>query len=90
MFFKIVILKIFAIFTGKDLCWSYFLIKLQAWRSAILIKRDPTTGISWEYCKIFKNTYFEVQLHMAASILLIVKLVAELLLIKNITWNGFY
>ena len=30
MFFKISILKIFAIFTGKYLCWSLFLIKLQA------------------------------------------------------------
>ena len=28
MFFKIGILKNFVIFTGKDLCWSLFLIKL--------------------------------------------------------------
>ena len=31
-FFKIVILKNFAIFTGKHLCWNLFLIKLQAFR----------------------------------------------------------
>ena len=30
MFFKIVVLKNFAIFVGKHLCWNYFLIKLQA------------------------------------------------------------
>ena len=30
MFFKIYVFKIFAIFTGKHLCWSLFLIKLQA------------------------------------------------------------
>ena len=30
MFFKIGALKNFAIFTGKHLCWSLFLIKLQA------------------------------------------------------------
>ena len=31
MFLKIGVLKNFAIFTGKYLCWSLFLIKLQAW-----------------------------------------------------------
>ena len=30
MFFKIGVLKIFANFTGKHLCWSFYLIKLQA------------------------------------------------------------
>ena len=30
MFFKIGVLKKFAKFTGKHLCWSRFLIKLQA------------------------------------------------------------
>ena len=29
MFFKIGVLRNFAIFTGKQLCWSLFLIKLQ-------------------------------------------------------------
>ena len=28
MFFEIVVLKNFSIFTGKYLCWSFFLIKL--------------------------------------------------------------
>ena len=28
----------------KISCWSYFLIKLQAWRSSILLKRDSNTG----------------------------------------------
>ena len=32
MFSKIRVLKNFAIFTGKHLCWSLSLIKLQAWR----------------------------------------------------------
>ena len=38
MFFKIGVLKIFASFTGKHLCWSPLLMKLQAWRSANFIK----------------------------------------------------
>ena len=32
-------LKNFVYFTGKHLCWSLFLIKLQAWRPATLLKR---------------------------------------------------
>ena len=52
MFFKIGILKTFAIFTRKHLCWRLFLIRLQSRRSAILLKRDS------KYCEIFKNTFF--------------------------------
>ena len=40
MFFKIGVLKNFANFTGKQLCWSIFLIKLQAFRPTTLLKRD--------------------------------------------------
>ena len=42
MFFKIGVLKNIANFTGKHLCWSLFLIKLQA----------------YEICEILKNTLF--------------------------------
>ena len=46
MFFKIGILKNFAIITGKLLYWSLFLIKLQTWRAAALLNRDSNTGVS--------------------------------------------
>ena len=36
MFLKIGVLKQFAIFTGKNLCWSLFLIKLLGFRPATL------------------------------------------------------
>ena len=42
---KISVLKNFAKLTGKQLYWSLFLIKLQAWRTATLPKRDSETGI---------------------------------------------
>ena len=45
MFFKIGVLKKFANLTGKQLCWSFFLIKQQACRPAILLKRGFNTGI---------------------------------------------
>ena len=39
MFSKTGVLKNFAIFTGKNLCWSLFLIKFQDWRPAFLFKK---------------------------------------------------
>ena len=39
MFFKIAALRNFAVLSIKHLCWSLFLIKLQAWRTTFLLKR---------------------------------------------------
>ena len=39
MFFKICLLKNFARFTGKHVCWNLFLIKLQASKAVTLLKR---------------------------------------------------
>ena len=38
-------LKDFAVFEGKHLYWSLFLIKLLAFRPAYLLKRDSSTGV---------------------------------------------
>ena len=54
-------------FTGKDLCWSLILIKLQFWGAATLLKKSPTQVLSCEICKLFKNNYFEDYLWMSAS-----------------------
>ena len=67
-FIKKAVLKHFAIFTWKHLCWSLFLIKLQPFRSATLLKETPTQLFSCDYCEIFKNTYFEEHLGRAASV----------------------
>ena len=45
MFAKIGLLKNFAIFTGKQLCCSLFLIKLQVYKPVTLIKKYPKTGV---------------------------------------------
>ena len=45
MFFKILILKKFTIFTGKHLSWSLFLVRMQGFIPAILLKRDSNTGV---------------------------------------------
>ena len=39
MFFKVGILKSYAILKGKNLRWSFVLIKFQSFRSATLLKR---------------------------------------------------
>ena len=56
MFFKIGVLKKFAIFTGKHL--SLFLTMLQTKRSACLLKRDSYAGVFLWIFRIFKNAFF--------------------------------
>ena len=49
------------------MCWSLFLIKLQLWEPATLLKKAPTQVFSCEICKLFKNNYFEEHLWTSAS-----------------------
>ena len=54
---KKVFLKNFPIFTGKHLCCSLFLIKMQVWRPAFLIKSDSSTGfLSVNIGKVLRTT----------------------------------
>ena len=50
MFFKKGVIKNFAIFTGKHLCWSLSAYGLNTERYSVLV-------LSSEYCEVFKNTY---------------------------------
>ena len=62
------VLTNFVNFTGKHLSWNLFLIKLQAFETATLLKRNSNTGFSCQVCEILKNTYLEEHLHKTASI----------------------
>ena len=53
------VVKYFVNFTGKHLCQSLLLIKLQALKT-------PTEVFSEEIREIFKNTYFEEHLRATA------------------------
>ena len=54
------VLKNFAKLTGKHLCCSLILTKLQAFGPTTLLKRDSNTGVFlWNFCEIFKNTYLK-------------------------------
>ena len=44
MILKIGALKNFVV-SEKHLCWSLFILKLQTWRLATLLKRDSNTGV---------------------------------------------
>ena len=68
MFFKVDVLKSYAIFTRKHLRWSLFFKKFQSFRPATL-KETPAKVFSCEYCKIFKNSFFHRTLPVAASAL---------------------
>ena len=60
IFFKKGVLKNFANFTGKYLCWSLFLIKLQAWKHGTLLKRDSNTDVFlWNLRNFLKNLFYK-------------------------------
>ena len=54
-FYKKTALKHFAIFTGKYLCWSLFLIKLQALKPPTLLKRDCNIGVAVNIAKFLRT-----------------------------------
>ena len=57
VFYKKAVSKNFEIFTPG---LEFFLIKLQAWRTKTLLKKETLTQvICCQYCEIFKSTYFE-------------------------------
>ena len=58
--------KNFAIFTGKTCVRACFLVKLQAFRPATLLKRDSNTGVFLRILRNSKNTNCEEHLRTAA------------------------
>ena len=60
------VLKNFANFIGKQLCWSPF-YEAASLQLASFLKIDPTQVLSCEVCETSKNTYFEEHLQEAAS-----------------------
>ena len=71
IFFKISVPKNFANFTGKRLCWSVFLIHLQALGLQLYQKETPTQVFSCEICETFKSIYFYRTPPVAAILVII-------------------
>ena len=54
---KYMFLKILQ-YSQENMCWGLFLIKLQLWMAATLLKRDSAQVFSCEYYEIFTNIFF--------------------------------
>ena len=52
------VLKNFAKFTGKHLCGSLFLIKLQTLRPRTLLKTESSAGVFCLFHEFLKSNYF--------------------------------
>ena len=61
------VVESFAKFTGKRLCQSLLFNKLQTSDLYLLIKETLAQVFSFEFCKIFKTTFFVEHLLMTAS-----------------------
>ena len=66
IFYKIGALKSLPKFIEKDMCRSYFLIKLKVGNVQLYQKDSLAQMFSCEFCKIFQNTFFEKHLQVTA------------------------
>ena len=88
MFFKISVLRNFAIFTRKHLCWR---IKLQTSRPVNFLKRTQAQVRSCKYCEIFKNTYFEKHLRTTCFDIWKCFLIHKIgIIILNLLWKTYF
>ena len=72
IFFKTSVPRNFAIFTGKNLCWSLFLIMFQDWRPVFLFKkRLQRRYFTVNIAIFFKNSFFIEDLFIYFSEILI-------------------
>ena len=69
VFCKNVVLKNFAVFTGKHLCQSLFFNKVAGAASNFIKKETLAQVFSCEFCKIFKKSFSYRTPPVAASIL---------------------
>ena len=68
------VLKNFTNFAGKYLCWSFILMKLQAWRLANLLKGDSNTGFFLvKFAKFLRTPFFKEHLRWLLLICLLFK-----------------
>ena len=58
------VFKNFANFTVKHMCWSFFLIKLRAFRNATLLKRDSNTIIFvWNFQNFLEHLFWRTSVN---------------------------
>ena len=67
IFYNIGVLINFVKVKGKHLYWSLLFVKIAGLGCNFISKEIPAQGYFYEFCKIFKNVFFEEHLRMAAS-----------------------
>ena len=71
MTLKLGVLRNSANFTRKHFCWSLFKIKLQAFRSATLLKWDPNRGVFlWNFAKFLSTPILTERLQSGVDLVL--------------------
>ena len=91
MFSKIGVLDNFASFTRKQLRWSLFLIKLQTFRHATLLKRDSKIGVFLWNLRNFKSIFLTEHLRwLLLAVLIILGHVCMRPKVLPFTWQFHY
>ena len=85
MFFKIGFLKNFANFKGKELCWSLFLIQLQA-SCNFIKKRLQHRCFLLKFAKFFMNTFFAEHLRQLLLLLRYCLIHITIILLRHILY----
>ena len=83
------VLKNFAKFKGKHLCWCLFLMK--AWRPATLLKIESTTGVYlWNLQNFQKHLFWRVSLNDCLCLWGLTKLLEKTILQYSPTLAGWF
>ena len=83
LFYKKAVLKNLAIFTGKPLCRSHFLIKLQAFKPINLLKRDSYTDV---FIKVGKLLRTPILKNLCEQLLLVKVFVLIAVMTQAVAW----
>ena len=93
---KLVVLKNFAIFTRKHLCWSLFLIQLQTSSPATILKGNCSTVLSCKYCKTWtcrpcvKLLRTSILKTICKWLLLKVNQCFLIIIVLNLLWKSYF
>ena len=83
---KVFCKNVFVKFTGKHLCWSLFLRKLQVWRPESLLKRDSNTvAVLWILQNLQEHLWWRIS-KTGCSVTFLTNL-CEVAKVKNISFS---
>ena len=85
------VFKNFAIFTGKNLCWSLLLIDLRASKPATFLKRNSNTGVFCECWKILRTLILlKICQQLLLQFLLLIVNISSWVLVSALNSKGLF